>query len=150
MRALFCATFVLLVGCNDGDDATTDDATSATDTDAPTAFQAQVDRGATVYGEHCAGCHGDNGEGTDLGPRVVGLAEGALPLDPPLDAARDVTFTTAGDIAGWVAANMPGDAPGSLDLDEYVDVLAFALFANGVDREDEVTLDNAADLTIPR
>ncbi|MCE9573370.1 MAG: hypothetical protein K8W52_09450, partial [Deltaproteobacteria bacterium] len=46
---------------------------------------------------------------------------------------RDVPFVTAADVGGWAAAHMPGDAPGTLPIDDYVAILAFDLHANGVD-----------------
>jgi cytochrome c len=110
---------------------------------------ALVAKGGQLYGEHCAKCHGDAGQGTSKAPAVVGVAKGALPLDPRPDSKRDVKFHTAADIGGWVAKNMPADKPGSLSLDEYVAILAFDLHANGVDLGSEpFTLDRAATFTI--
>ncbi len=127
-----------------GDDA-------GNDAEVATPFQEQADRGAVLYGENCARCHGDGGEGTSLAPRLVGLAEGALPLDPPPSAMfRDTQFVTVGDVATFAAANMPADAPGTLALDQYLAILAFDLFANGIELVDALTLEGAAGLTIPR
>ncbi len=100
----------------------------------PTAtFTEQAAAGAKLYGAKCAECHGANGEGSD-GPRVVGLAQGALPLDPPPTAKhRSARFHTAADVAAFVVKNMPGDAPGSLSEAQYLAILAFDLKANGVD-----------------
>lgn len=94
-------------------------------------FAAQVEHGAKVYGDHCASCHGAQGQGGEKAPPLVGAE--ALPLAPRAGAKRDVEFHTAADVFGWVKVHMPGDAPGSLTDEEYVDVLAFALKANGVD-----------------
>jgi cytochrome c len=135
-------TFVL--GCGGG---TMDGSDAAT----VTPFEEQVEWGAMLFGEHCARCHGDGGEGTTLGPRLVGLDMGALPENPPPGAmVRDTAFVTVGDVATFAATNMPGDAPGSLELEEYLAILAFDLFANGIVLEDELTLEVAAGLTIPR
>jgi cytochrome c len=100
----------------------------------PTAtFAEQAAAGAKLYGAKCAECHGANGEGGD-GPRVVGMAQGALPLNPPATAKhRSAQFHTAADVAGFVVKNMPGDAPGSLSEPQYWAILAFDLKANGVD-----------------
>ena len=114
-------------------------------------FAMQVERGGALYGTHCARCHGDDGSGTSRAPRVVGLAEGALPLDPPESReVRTEQFVTVGDVAAFASVNMPADAPGSLALDEYLAILAFALHANGIDLEQPLTLELAGDLTIPR
>ncbi len=96
-------------------------------------FAEQVAEGQKLYGAHCASCHGAGGEGKD-GPRVVGVAQGALPPDPPASSKfRKNKFHTAADIASFVVANMPSDVPGSLHEDQYWDILAFDLKANGVD-----------------
>ncbi|MEQ8280268.1 MAG: cytochrome c [Deltaproteobacteria bacterium] len=100
--------------------------TTQTTTDAPTMIQ----RGAALYGEECAHCHGDGGQGTDRGPRVVG--EGALPYAPRADSQRDINFRTALDVFTWVKRTMPGEDPGSLTDEEYLAIMAFALDANGV------------------
>jgi cytochrome c len=91
----------------------------------------QAAAGAKLYAKHCAKCHGDAGQGKK-GPAVVG--KDALPLDPPANAKlRKTQFHTAQDVAAFVAANMPPKKGGSLTTDEYYDILAFDLKANGVD-----------------
>ncbi len=114
-------------------------------------FEEQVDSGAMLFADNCARCHGAAGEGTERAPRLVGLAEGALPLDPPATATvRTTQFVTVGDVATFAATNMPADAPGSLSVDQYLAILAFDLSANGIELEEELTLELAADLVIPR
>lgn len=109
-------------------------------------FDDQVQAGLTVYVDRCAGCHGDAGQGTASGPAVVG--DGALPLDPPDGAARTTQFRTALDVFTFASQTMPGDAPGSLEPAQMVDVLAFALSANGVTLEEPLSGDNAASIVI--
>jgi cytochrome c len=93
--------------------------------------ETQAARGARVYAENCASCHGAGGEGSKKSPPVVG--KDALPLDPrPEQKSRKVQFHTALDVAQWVVKNMPPAAGGSLKESEYWDVLAFDLKANGV------------------
>lgn len=117
----------------------------------PTAFDEQVARGASLFGMHCAHCHGADGRGgINEAPPLVGLDEGALPLEPRPGAVRDTRFVTVGDIAAFAAVNMPADAPGTLEVDEYYAVLAFALFANGIELEEELTPALAEELVIPR
>jgi cytochrome c len=116
----------------------------------PTTFAEQVAAGQTLYGANCAGCHGDAGQG-GKGPRVVGLAQGALPLDPPADRKfRKTRFVTVGDVADFVVANMPPGKGGSLPADQYWDILAFDLHANGIDLPHPLTAEAAKTLTIPR
>src|SRR5690348_10612580 len=92
----------------------------------------QVAEGGQLFAKHCAKCHGDAGQGTKKGPPVVG--KNALPLDPPPGAkVRKTQFHTAQDVAAFVATKMPADKPASLTTDQYYDILAFDLKANGVD-----------------
>jgi cytochrome c len=96
---------------------------------APTADQ--VATGQSLYGENCASCHGASGEGKDKAPMVVG--KGALPLDPRPGSKRTAQFKTVADVATFVKASMPPNAPGSLTEEQYWAILAFDLKANGID-----------------
>jgi thiosulfate dehydrogenase len=114
-------------------------------------FELQAARGAALYAKHCAVCHGASGQGTDKAPRLVGLDQGALPEKPPPERQlRDADFVTVADVAGFVVANMPLDQGGSLSNDEYLAILAFDLKANGINLDEALSLDLAAELTIPR
>jgi len=125
-------------------------ATNAAPTTTQATFAAQVAAGQTAYGANCASCHGDAGQG-GKGPRLVGLAQGALPLDPPADRKfRKTRFVTVGDVADFVVANMPPGKGGSLPAEQYWDILAFDLHANGVDLPQPLTAEAAKTLTIPR
>lgn len=116
----------------------------------PQTFPDQVALGQKLYGDNCAKCHGAAGEGGDA-PRVVGLREGALPLDPPADRKlRKNRFVTVADVADFVVANMPPRKAGSLAADQYWAILAFDLHANGTDLQQKLTLELAPTLTIPR
>jgi len=125
-------------------------ATPATTAAAPATFAEQVAAGQTAYGANCASCHGDAGQG-GKGPRLVGLAQGALPLDPPADRKfRKTRFVTVGDVADFAVANMPPGKGGSLPADQYWAILAFDLHANGIDLPQPLTAEAAKTLTIPR
>ena len=92
---------------------------------------AQAEAGGPLYGQFCAKCHGDAGQGTDQAPPVVGA--NALPLDPrPTAKARKNQFHTAKDIADFVLPNMPPKGP-KPTVEQYLEILAFDLKANGVD-----------------
>jgi mono/diheme cytochrome c family protein len=92
----------------------------------------QAAEGSKLYGKYCAKCHGNAGQGTKKAPAVVG--KDALPLDPPATAkVRKTQFHTAQDVAAFVATKMPANKPGSLTADQYYEILAFDLKANGVD-----------------
>jgi cytochrome c len=130
--------------------ACADDDHAAKEEDTSNVFEAQAARGAALYAKHCADCHGVSGEGGD-GPRLVGLDQGALPLKPPASRqVRNMDFVTVADVAGFVVANMPPGKAGSLSNDEYLAILAFDLKANGITLDEELSLDLAAELTIPR
>jgi polar amino acid transport system substrate-binding protein len=115
-------------------------------------FSEQAKAGAALYVQHCAECHGDSGQGTDHGPRVVGLSAGALPLDPPVSREhRKGQFKTVMDVAAFAVKNMPANDPGTLKEEEYWRILAFDLKANGVDLGDKhLDASLAQTLTIPR
>jgi hypothetical protein len=83
---------------------------------------------------------------------VVGLDQGALPLDPPAGAQhRKTQFKTVADIASFVVAHMPPTAPGSLKAEEYWSILAFDLKANGIDLGDQkLDAELAKTLEVPR
>jgi mono/diheme cytochrome c family protein len=113
-------------------------------------FSDQVAAGQTLYARHCAECHGSAGQG-DAAPRLVGLKEGALPLDPPSDRKfRKGRFVTVADVADFVVHNMPPKKGGSLSADQYWAILAFDLLANGIDLPSKLTPEVASSLTIPR
>ncbi len=100
----------------------------------------QVASGQKLFGQYCAKCHGNAGEGTKKAPPVVG--KDALPLDPPATRkVRKTQFHTAQDVAAFVAAKMPANKPGSLTVDQYYAILAFDLKANGVDAATKEKID---------
>jgi mono/diheme cytochrome c family protein len=101
----------------------------------------QIARGASVYAEYCADCHGDSGEGVRKSPAVIG--PGALPLDPPSGAKRSVPLRTGADLIAYLRATMPADDPGSMSDSDYAAVSAFLIDANGVDLRG-VALDSAS------
>ncbi len=115
-------------------------------------FTEQAQAGAALYGQHCAKCHGDSGEGTDKAPRVVGLDQGALPLDPPAERKkRTMQFKTVADVAKFAVQNMPPKTPGVLPEADYWRILAFDLKANGIDLGDKhLDMPLAETLEIPR
>ncbi len=121
-------------------------------TAAPATFSEQVTLGGQLYSQHCASCHGASGEGSKDAPPVVGIAKGALPLNPPPTAKyRKTQFKTVADVAVFATKAMPPDAPGSLTPEQYWAILAFDLKANGIDlgqKKLDATL--APTLTIPR
>jgi cytochrome c len=142
------AIFSVLGGCASNPPPA---AASGSTTAAPASFAEQVSQGQKLYADNCANCHGDSGQGTSKAPRVVGLKDGALPLDPPAERQyRKGKFVTVADVAEFTVANMPPKKAGSLTNDQYLAILAFDLHANGIDLPSPLTMDAAKTLTIPR
>ena len=125
--ALFGVTAFVACAHNEGAAAPASAASGA----APADAMAQAEAGGPLYGQFCAKCHGDAGQGTDQAPPVVGA--NALPLDPrPTAKARKNQFHTAKDVADFVLPNMPPKGP-KPTVEQYLDILAFDLKANGID-----------------
>jgi mono/diheme cytochrome c family protein len=96
----------------------------------------QADAGARTYKRQCARCHGVDGAGKDdqykglRAPELIG--SGALPCQPrPFQKVRKDNFRTPKDIYDYVSATMPADQPAILDAEEYWNVVAYLLRANG-------------------
>lgn len=141
----------LAAGACGGSDTQSSQAKSPQSSASPATFHDQVAAGQAIYVAKCAGCHGAHGN-DGKAPPVVGLKDGALPLDPPAAAKyRKTQFKTVADVADFVVKAMPPKAPGSLSPDDYWSVLAFDLSANGIDLGDKkLTPELASTLTIPR
>jgi mono/diheme cytochrome c family protein len=111
----------------------------------------QADQGAQVYYQVCMACHGDHGQGlTDEWRQVLDVPDQNCwqskchaanhPPDgfvfpkyvPPVIAPGLLTrFATALDLYNFVKQQMPFQAPGSLTDDQYWQLTAFLLRANG-------------------
>ena len=80
----------------------------------------QATRGAMVYGEQCASCHGEKMEGiADLFPALAG--------DPFL---KNWTGKSVGELYEKIATTMPALDPGSLKPDQVADLVAHTLNAS--------------------
>jgi mono/diheme cytochrome c family protein len=80
---------------------------------------AQADRGAAVYAQDCANCHGAGLEGADMSPALAGAAFMA--------SWNDLTM---GDLFERIRISMPADRPGTLSRQQMADVIAHMLRAN--------------------
>lgn len=81
---------------------------------------AQAARGAALYTQHCAVCHGGNLQG-----------EAGTPLTGPTFWHAYGTGTAA-QLYDFLSRQMPLDAPGTLTQPQYLDVTAFILERNGL------------------
>jgi quinoprotein glucose dehydrogenase len=80
----------------------------------------QADRGAALFADACARCHGSSMEGLDVAP----------PLSGPRFLGNYVNQPAAA-LASRIRASMPLDMPGSLGLQASADLTAAILAANG-------------------
>lgn len=129
MRRSFLLWVALLMGCMQRE--TRDDGALATQTET---LAEQAEKGRRIFADSCSRCHGDQGEGTKKAPRLIGLNEGALPLNPPKDGKeRRGQFHTAQDVGMYALKFMPPLETGSLTEDAYWRVTAYLLQQNGVD-----------------
>ncbi|MEQ1757381.1 MAG: cytochrome c [Vicinamibacterales bacterium] len=76
---------------------------------------AQAARGATLYTENCALCHGPTLAGAD-GPPLTGV-----------EFTSNWNSLTLGDLADRIRTAMPPDNPGKLSAQERADVIAHIL-----------------------
>jgi len=89
----------------------------------------QLQRGASVYQQHCATCHGDRGQGTVL-PWNVRQADGFYP-PPPLDDSAHAWHHSTAVLARVVREGSPpgeGKMPAwkdKLSEQEIVDVVVY-------------------------
>ena len=80
---------------------------------------AQADRGAAVYAQSCANCHGSGLEGADMSPALAGAGFMA-----------NWNELTLGDLFERIRISMPADRPGTLSRQQMADVIAHILRAN--------------------
>lgn len=83
--------------------------------------EVQDKRGATVYADRCANCHGAALEGAEMAPELTGPGFTAM-----------WNGVALGDLAERIRQTMPEDDPGSLSRQETADVVAHMLRVNGV------------------
>lgn len=136
------------------------------------AAKSRASTGADLFAGHCAGCHGQRGEGHGRIPAIIGA--GALPMYPrdksdaatatlsdpnqleeeararPAGAPTREPFRNADSLYKYISENMPkpDERAGSLKPDEYWAILNFVLVAHGsAVPEGGITPENAA--TVP-
>jgi len=87
---------------------------------APFFSQAQADRGADVYRNNCASCHGEH------------LNDGAFASalkGPPF--RREWNGKALGALGQFIVSQMPPGKAGQLTKAQYADIIAFLISANG-------------------
>lgn len=92
-------------------------------------------RGATVYRDKCAACHGARGEGLAPNPPLVGREpRDGFPFANDMKLVRTVGnyWPYATTLFDYIRRTMPLQAPGSLTVQELYSVTAYLLVANEV------------------
>ncbi len=97
----------------------------------------QVTMGEQVYAHKCATCHGDQGQGGDKAPALVGPK-----------ALGD--YKNAKETFDYSKKNMPPDKEGSLSDDEYWSVVAFLVKKNNLPISSPLSSGNAESVTWSR
>ena len=105
-------------------------------------------RGAQVYAQQCASCHGPKGEGIPPNTRLVGPEprDFSFGNDPKLTKTIGNYWPYATTLFDYVNRAMPFATPGSLEPNDVYSVVAFLLAENGIIARSEVM--NAR--TLPR
>ncbi|MEO8450989.1 MAG: PQQ-binding-like beta-propeller repeat protein [Gemmatimonadota bacterium] len=96
----------------------------------------QANRGRTIYGTYCAGCHGTGLEGA-VGPALAGPVFLRKWGAPGRDAQK---------LFHLIRATMPKPAVGSLSPEAYAQVFAYVLKRNGLPAGDDALDGSAAAL----
>src|SRR5439155_17227030 len=82
--------------------------------------QSQADAGHAVYSANCAGCHRANLAGGGDAPALGGAG-----------FMSSFGNRSTKDLYNFIAKSMPVGRPGSLSEQQYTDVTAYLLWANG-------------------
>jgi mono/diheme cytochrome c family protein len=99
---------------------------------------AQAERGSPRLKAECATCHGDDMRGAPGSPGIAG-AEFMFGWDKK----------TLGSLYDYIKAQMPLTAPGSLTDQQYADILAALLKANGFPASPTTELEPKKELLDP-
>lgn len=95
--------------------------------------------GAPIFAAKCAVCHGANGEGGKIGPRVVGGiadTETLTTLKPVRSVGGYWPYATS--VYDFIHRAMPRDQSGTLTPNEVYALTAFILFKSNIIKEDDV------------
>jgi quinoprotein glucose dehydrogenase len=99
----------------------------------------QAERGRAFYAKECAACHGEGLAGQDQSPGLVGPA-----------FLANWNGQTVGALFEQTRKSMPKSNPGGFSRQEYLDVVAFMLKANGFPAGKTELPRSTADLTALR
>jgi S-disulfanyl-L-cysteine oxidoreductase SoxD len=103
------------------------------------AGQGTAKDGAPIFAAKCAVCHGPNGEGAKIGPRVVGGiadTETLTTLHPVRTVGGYWPYATS--VWDFIRRAMPRDDSGTLTPTEVYALTAFILAKSNIIKEDDV------------
>lgn len=93
-------------------------------------------QGAEIFASKCAACHGPAGEGSQMGPRLVG-GRGALNSPTPSRTLANY-WPFATTVWDYINRAMPPKQEGSLNPSDVYAVTAFILYRNEIIPEGQV------------
>jgi cytochrome c len=112
------------------------------------AGKGSVKDGERIYGEQCAACHGDFGEGAGNFPVLVG-GDGSLTSPAPVKSIGSY-WPYASTAFDYIRRAMPFGNAQSLSADETYAIVAFLLNQNGLVNDDFVlSKDNFPKVALP-
>ncbi len=105
--------------------------------------------GEEIFGERCASCHGDFGEGVDRWPVLAG-GEGTLQDDRPQKTIGSY-WPYLSTLYDYVHRAMPCGEARSLEADEVYAIVAYLLYMNDVVADEDFVLskENFTDVEMP-
>jgi cytochrome c len=105
--------------------------------------------GEEIFGERCASCHGDFGEGVDRWPVLAG-GEGTLQDDRPQKTIGSY-WPYLSTLYDYVHRAMPFGEARSLEADEVYAIVAYLLYMNDVVADEDFVLskENFTDVEMP-
>jgi len=92
--------------------------------------------GAPIFAEKCASCHGQNLQGSPLGPTLVGGSGSLTSIQPKQTVGSYWPFATT--VWDWINRAMPRGQGESLSSGEVYSLTAFVLYKNGIVQESDV------------
>jgi cytochrome c len=92
------------------------------------------ERGALVYAQQCASCHGAKGEGIPPNPKLVGAEPRDFSFASDAKIAKTIGnyWPYATTLYDYINRAMPFATPGSLPPSDVYSVVAFLLAENGI------------------
>lgn len=93
-------------------------------------------QGAELFAAKCAACHGPNGEGSQLAPRLIGGRGPLNTLTPSRTLANYWPFATT--IWDYINRAMPPKQEGSLSASDVYGLTAFILYRNELIPEGQI------------